>query len=105
MMGGAAAAAPFPWVPVSALAFISFASCFSVTYVFPIVPYIVLDLGMVDDAREPGLYAVYLSSASMFGSMLSGIPWGRFADRYGRTLPLRIGMIAVAISSVLFGFS
>ena len=50
--------AAFPWVPIGSLAFISFASCFSVTYIFPIVPYLVFDLGMVDDYREPGLYAV-----------------------------------------------
>lgn len=48
----------FPWVPIGSLAFISFASCFSVTYIFPIVPYLVVDLGMVDDYREPGLFAV-----------------------------------------------
>ena len=57
-MRTAAAAAAFPWVPIGSLAFISFASCFSVTYIFPIVPYLVFDLGMVDDYREPGLYAV-----------------------------------------------
>jgi hypothetical protein len=55
---GAAARPAFPWVPIGSLAFISFASCFSVTYIFPIVPYLVVDLGMVDDYREPGLYAV-----------------------------------------------
>ena len=59
---------------------------------------------MVNDAREPGLYAGYLSSASMFGSMLSGIAWGRFADKHGRTLPLRVGMVCVAVTSVMFGF-
>ena len=95
----------FPWPPVLALSFIAFASCFSITYIFPIVPYLILDLGMVEDAREPGLYAGYLNSAAILGSTLSGIPWGVFSDRFGRQLPLRISMLSVAVISVAFGAS
>jgi hypothetical protein len=36
----------------------------------------------------------------MFGSMVSGIPWGKFADKHGRTLPLRVGMVAVAVRRI-----
>ena len=97
--------APFPWARVLVVAFIAFSSCFSVTYVFPIVPYIVLDLGMVSDPREPGLYSGYLSSASIAGSTISGIPWGKFADHYGRRLPLQLSMLCIAVTSVLFGVS
>ena len=45
----------FPWPLLLALSFIALASCFSITYIFPIVSYLILDLGMVEDAREPGL--------------------------------------------------
>ena len=74
MLAAAAMAAKFPLVKVLVVAFSAFSSCFSVTYIFPIVPYIVLDLGMVTDPREPGLYSGYLSSASIAGSTVSGIP-------------------------------
>ena len=105
MLAAAAMAAKFPLVKVLVVAFSAFSSCFSVTYIFPIVPYIVLDLGMVTDPREPGLYSGYLSSASIAGSTVSGIPWGRFADRHGRKLPLQLSMMFIAGTSILFGFS
>jgi hypothetical protein len=69
-----ATSSSFPWLPVLSLSLISFSSAFSICYVFPIVPNLVLDFGMVTDAREPGFYAGYISSATLVKHGDEGTP-------------------------------
>ena len=48
-----AAAAPFPWGPIGTLWLINFSTTFANWSVMPFVPYLVFDLGLVADLREP----------------------------------------------------
>ncbi|XP_054817022.1 protein ZINC INDUCED FACILITATOR 1-like [Prosopis cineraria] len=41
----------------------------------------------------------------MFGRSLTSIPWGMFADRYGRKYAIVIGLVAVVVFNTLFGLS
>ena len=54
---------------------------------------------------EAGFYAGYLASSMMLGRMLSSVPWGMTADLYGRKPVVAIGLVAVIITSLLFGLS
>lgn len=47
-------AAAFPWVSIATLCICSFSTAFNQTVLYPIVPFFVVDTGMVDDPREPG---------------------------------------------------
>ena len=54
---------------------------------------------------QAGFYAGYLASAMMLGRMISSVPWGIAADKYGRKPVVLIGLFAIAITSILFGLS
>lgn len=49
----AAPKAPFPWGPIGTLWLINFSTTFANWSVMPFVPYLVYDLGLVADFREP----------------------------------------------------
>ena len=54
---------------------------------------------------QAGYYAGYIASSMMIGRCLSSYPWGAAADTYGRKPVINIGLFAIALFSVAFGFS
>lgn len=79
--------------------------------VFPYSGYMVLFLLRDDNAtnRTPvtretvGLDAGILTSSFMIGRAISGFPWGKLADVYGRKFVLVVALVASAVGSVAFG--
>ena len=63
----------------------------------------VMDAGMVDDPREPGEYAGYLSSSGQVGRLLFSMFWGRFSDRHGRKVVLQISLMTTVVTALAFG--
>jgi MFS family permease len=64
-----------------------------------------MDAGMVDDPREPGQYAGYLSSSGQVGRLLFSMFWGRFSDRHGRKVVLQISLMTTVVTAVAFGLT
>jgi MFS family permease len=60
---------------------------------------------MVDDPREPGQYAGWLSASGQFGRLFSSLALGRFSDTHGRKPVVQIGLFATMVSSLLFGLT
>ena len=96
----AAAAAKFPWLPIFTLCCCSFATCINQTTLYPIGPYYILDAGMVDDPREPGEFAGYLTSSGQIGRLLFSMYWGRFSDRHGRKVVLQISLLTTVVTAI-----
>ena len=101
----AAAAAKFPWLPIFTLCCCSFATCINQTTLYPIGPYYILDAGMVDDPREPGEFAGYLTSSGQIGRLLFSMYWGRFSDRHGRKVVLQISLLTTVVTAIAFGLT
>ena len=71
----------------------------------PFVPYLVFDLGLVDDFREPGLYAGIIIAANRVGMMMTSWAFGRWSDKHGRVPVLVLSMAGQGLSALAFGFS
>lgn len=94
---------PFPWAPVLSLCLCGFATAFNQTMLSPLIPFFVVDTGMVSDPRQPGKYAGYLTASAQVGRLFTSIAWGRYSDVHGRKTVLSIGLFSVAVTSLLFG--
>lgn len=86
-----------------------FASAFvlgvSQSNVYPYLSSMVMDLGMTDSRNTTGYYAGLIGSFMSLGKMISSPLWGHFADTYGRRPSTLIGLGAIVVTSILFGFS
>ena len=60
---------------------------------------------MVDDPREPGQFAGYLTSAGQFGILFFSVAWGRWSDTHGRKPVVQISLASTMITSLLFGLT
>ncbi len=104
-IGDSADEGPFPYVSIGTIWAINFASTFANWSVMPFVPFMVYDLGLVDDYREPGLYAGLIIAANRIGTMVTAYACGRWSDKRGRKPPLQVGLLGLAITTLAFGFS
>ena len=95
----------FPWLPILTLSVCSFATCINQTVLYPIIPFFVVDTGMVTDPRLPGDYAGYLTSSGQIGRLLCSMAWGKWSDTHGRKPVLQISLAATAVTSLLFGLT
>eukprot|EP01047_Picozoa_sp_COSAG01_P066826 COSAG01_NODE_9302_length_2489_cov_6.794142_1_plen_525_part_10 len=95
----------FPRASVAALSLGLFANSVSIMMLFPFLPFMITDLGMVSDPREPGLYSGYIGGAFMAGRIFTSFLWGRFSDTHGRKPVIVWALISVAFFAVAFGLS
>jgi MFS family permease len=65
----------------------------------------VVDLDAATDVNTAGYVSGYVSSAFLFGRVLSSFYWGKIADRIGRLPVVYIGLVATAVGSIVFGLS
>ncbi|CAM9579188.1 unnamed protein product [Ectocarpus fasciculatus] len=100
-----ATSAPFPWLPMLAIAIGLVSHSYALTSLFPYVGYMVQHLGVTDDKDEAGYYAGYVSSAFMVGRVGSSYFWGRFADSHGRLPVIYVGLASMVVLSIAFGLS
>jgi MFS family permease len=95
---------PFPYYTTAVCCLGMFGCAFNMTVVFPFIPRLVEDLGMVEDPRKPGYFAGYLTSAQQLGRVVTSIAWGWAADRYGRKPVATISVVMTGITALAFGF-
>ncbi|XP_028782397.1 protein ZINC INDUCED FACILITATOR 1-like [Neltuma alba] len=76
-----------------------------VSCLFPFLYFMVKDFGIAKTEADISSYAGYVGSSFMFGRALTSLPWGIFADRYGRKYAIVIGLVAVVVLNALFGLS
>ena len=95
---------PFPYYTTTVCCLGMFGCAFNMTVVFPFIPRLVEDLGMVEDPRKPGYFAGYLTSAQQLGRILTSIAWGAFADKYGRKPVATISVVMTGLTALAFGF-
>ena len=96
---------PFPWRHACILAWCQFTSAFSFAVLFPFVPFMIVDLGLVDDARGSGLYTGFLISASQLGKILTAYCWGSWSDRHGRKRVMFVGLAGISVAMLGFGLA
>ena len=96
---------PFPWKHAMILAWCQFTSAFSFAVLFPFVPFMIVDLGLVADSRSSGLYSGFLISASQLGKILTAYCWGSWSDRHGRKRVMYVGLAGISVAMLGFGLA
>ena len=88
-----------PFKSLSVLIAVAFVDMLGFAMIFPLLPFYALDLGI-----SPQSIGLIIASFSI-AQLLSAPLWGRVSDRYGRRPALLIGLLASAVSFVVFAFA
>ncbi|EME46914.1 MFS transporter-like protein [Dothistroma septosporum NZE10] len=92
-----------PVQQLSILAICRFAEPLASTSLYPYLPEMVESFNVPQN--EVGKWAGACAAIFSLFQALMGIPWGRFADRYGRKPAILLGLASTMFTSLLWGFS
>ena len=98
-----AAPPPFPLRTVGLLLFITLSDSIVITFLMPMVPYMVRNYGVAEE--DVGFSAGSLASAYNIAGLFSGFFWGRVSDTYGRRPVLLFGLLSTGATVVWFGLA
>ncbi|AQK39175.1 putative peptide/nitrate transporter [Zea mays] len=63
------------------------------------------DLKVAKEEQDIGFYAGFVGATYFLGRAISAMPWGMFADKYGRKPCIVISILSVIVFNTLFGLS
>ncbi|XP_067685409.1 uncharacterized protein [Haliotis asinina] len=90
--------------PVIGLMFLAlFASAFTLTFLFPFLPEMILGFGYSEEQK--GYYAGLVASSVFAGRAAGSYFWGWLSDRKGRKLVLLLTLGGSGVFSLMFGFT
>ncbi|CAO2207905.1 unnamed protein product [Urochloa humidicola] len=61
------------------------------------------DLKVTKEEQDIGFYASFVGATYFLGRTISAVPWGMFADKYGRKPCIVISILSVVVFNTLFG--
>ncbi|KAG5926328.1 hypothetical protein E4U42_003422 [Claviceps africana] len=99
-------APPRPKLPVQQLTILAvarFAEPIATTSIYPYLPQMVRDLGV--EENEVAKWAGVTSAVFSLFQSFAAVPWGKFADRWGRKPSLIIGLLCTMICFIVWGMS
>lgn len=76
----------------------------SYTLIFPFINQMLEEMNISDDPKQIGYYAGFIESLYAVAQLCTAIFWGRLSDHVGRKPIMLIGLFAMAISTIFFGF-
>lgn len=86
------------------LVLLNVVDAFHLNVVWPMLAYMVSDVGRVPEERI-GMYVGIIGAAAPLGALCSAYAWGHFSDRHGRRPALLLGSLASTLSVFIFGTS
>jgi len=95
-----------PKLPIQQLAILAtvrFAEPISCTSLFPYLPSMLLHLGI--SQNQLGSYTGLLALVFSLCQAVTGIPWGRASDHFGRKPMILIALVCTMLATVVWGFS
>lgn len=96
-------ATPIQWKIVGLIFMSLFGSAFSLTFLFPFLPEMVLWFGYKEE--DKGYYAGLIASAVFAGRAVGSYFWGWLSDKFGRRPILLITLFFNGFFSLAFGFT
>uniref|UniRef100_A0A453MJ85 Major facilitator superfamily (MFS) profile domain-containing protein n=1 Tax=Aegilops tauschii subsp. strangulata TaxID=200361 RepID=A0A453MJ85_AEGTS len=72
---------------------------------FPYLYFMIQDLKVAKQEQDIGFYAGFVGYTYFLGRTISAVPWGMFADKYGRKPCIVISILSVIVLNTLFGLS
>lgn len=96
-------ATPMQWKLVGLVFMSLFGSAFSLTFLFPFLPEMVLWFGYKEE--DKGYYAGMIASSVFFGRAMGSYVWGWLSDKFGRRPIMLITLFFNGLFSLAFGFT
>lgn len=84
---------------------VSLCAALPIQSLFPYLYFMIRDLKVAKQEQDIGFWAGFVGASYFLGRTISAVPWGVFADKYGRKPCILISIIAVIIFNTLFGLS
>ncbi|OQU86705.1 hypothetical protein SORBI_3003G131800 [Sorghum bicolor] len=72
---------------------------------FPYLYFMIRDLKIAKQEQDIGFYAGFVGATYFVARTFSSVPWGIFADKYGRKPCIVISILSVIVFNTLFGLS
>ncbi|KAL6626365.1 hypothetical protein ACP70R_030091 [Stipagrostis hirtigluma subsp. patula] len=72
---------------------------------FPYLYFMIRDLKVAKEEQDIGFYAGFVGASYFLGRTIGAMPWGMFADKYGRKPCIVISILSVIVFNTLFGLS
>ncbi|KAF0928282.1 hypothetical protein E2562_039395, partial [Oryza meyeriana var. granulata] len=72
---------------------------------FPYLYFMIRDLKIAKQEQDIGFYAGFVGASFFLTRTISSVPWGMFADKYGRKPCIVISILSVIVFNTLFGLS
>ncbi|XP_066379177.1 protein ZINC INDUCED FACILITATOR-LIKE 1-like isoform X1 [Miscanthus floridulus] len=72
---------------------------------FPYLYFMIRDMKIAKQEEDIGFYAGFVGASYFIGRTFSSVPWGIFADKYGRKPCIVISILSVIVFNTLFGLS
>ncbi|KAG6268608.1 hypothetical protein E4U47_004536 [Claviceps purpurea] len=97
---------PRPKLPVQQLTILAvarFAEPIATTSIYPYLPQMIRDLGV--EENEVAKWAGVTSAVFSLFQSFAAVPWGKFADRWGRKPSLIIGLLCTMVCFIIWGMS
>jgi len=81
------------------------AAALPIQSLFPYLYFMIRDLKIAKEEQDIGFYAGFVGATYFLGRTISAVPWGMFADKYGRKPCIVISILSVVVFNTLFGLS
>ncbi|KAK8451998.1 hypothetical protein SEVIR_5G038100v4 [Setaria viridis] len=72
---------------------------------FPYLYFMIRDLKIAKQEQDIGFYAGFIGAIYFLARTFTSVPWGIFADKYGRKPCIVISILSVIVFNTLFGLS
>ncbi|XP_048548565.1 probable peptide/nitrate transporter At3g43790 [Triticum urartu] len=72
---------------------------------FPYLYFMIRDLKVAKQEQDIGFFAGFVGATYFLARTITAVPWGMFADKYGRKPCIVISILSVIIFNTLFGLS
>ncbi|KAG1835668.1 major facilitator superfamily domain-containing protein [Suillus variegatus] len=96
---------PLPKAQLAALCIVRLVEPITFTQLFPYVNEFMSDLHLTDDPSKIGFYSGLVESAFAISQLCSIYQWARLSDAIGRRPVIFLGIIGLAITTLMFGLS
>ncbi|XP_021311794.1 protein ZINC INDUCED FACILITATOR-LIKE 1 [Sorghum bicolor] len=84
---------------------IGLTSTLPIQSLFPYQYFMIRDMNIAKREEDIGFYAGFVGASYFSGRTFSSVPWGIFADKYGRKPCIVISILSVIVFNTLFGLS
>uniref|UniRef100_A0A0E0PJU3 Major facilitator superfamily (MFS) profile domain-containing protein n=1 Tax=Oryza rufipogon TaxID=4529 RepID=A0A0E0PJU3_ORYRU len=94
-----------PYLNFFYICIIGITSSLPIQSLFPYQYFMIRDMNIAKREEDIGFYAGFVAASYFLARTFSSVPWGIFADKYGRKPCIVISILSVIFFNTLFGLS